>query len=139
MIMSASLQEARYMVARDALSANLALQSRLEDTLVELEQGIITNAEQQAKIQSAALQMNRSGWYTGLKGNFRPSIHAQLALAHITQSSLTSFLSILHGVIVLVGEGKTVCKARDEGDMQLWILGILARLGPEQLGPPTSG
>lgn len=47
--------------------ANLSLQERLEETLKQLEQGINDNADQQAKIQAAALQMNRSGWYTGLK------------------------------------------------------------------------
>lgn len=60
------------MAARDALSQNWILQGRLQDTMEELEQGIEVNAQQQAKIQAAALRMNRSGWYTGLKGETSP-------------------------------------------------------------------
>ena len=61
-------QELRYVAARDALAANMSLQERLEATLQQLEDSINANADQQAKIQAAALQMNRSGWYSGLKG-----------------------------------------------------------------------
>ena len=61
-------QDGKYLAAREALLANLNLQDRLKDTLEQLELSIHANSDQQAKIQAAALQMNRSGWYSGLRG-----------------------------------------------------------------------
>lgn len=69
---SMDAREEQYMAVKDALKANWKLQQRLQETLESLEKGINTNADEQAKVQTTALRVNRSGWYSGLQGNYLP-------------------------------------------------------------------
>ncbi len=81
------MQEARYLATRDALGANLSLQERLQETLTQLEQGINTNADHQAKIQAAALRTNRPGWYSGLKGCLHSAFQTSYWLPSFVRTS----------------------------------------------------
>ena len=68
-------REEQYTAVVDALKANWRLQQRLQETLKSLEKGINANADEQAKVQTTALRVNRSGWYTGLQGEFAVPWH----------------------------------------------------------------
>ena len=61
------MQEERFLLLRSALEGNLRLQDRLEGTLQAVELGIRNNADTQASVQVAAMRVNRTGWYRGLK------------------------------------------------------------------------
>lgn len=87
------LQETKYLAARDALVANLNLQNRLTETLKELEDGITANAERQAKIEAAAQQGNRYGWYLGRRSK-NPCIWT--SLLQKAQPSSNAWMSSLH-------------------------------------------
>lgn len=76
------------------MAANLGLQERLKETLDVLEDGISANADQQAKIQAAAITMNRSGWYTGLRSRSIQAIWILHLVQHLSSCLAMSELPI---------------------------------------------